>query len=115
MQPVDYCNICSFIELIHQSLHCNPAHLSQPANGMPNHVPVAAPLRQSDEVWGAEKLEEGRSSCCISITDLMSAQVCVVTVPVTAYCQRKEEEVCGFLCYTVRVMYGGQKEREKKQ
>lgn len=58
--------ICPFIKLIHLSFHCNPAHSSQPANGTPNHVRVAAPFRLSDGLRSGEKTAgRSRRSCCV--------------------------------------------------
>lgn len=57
--------LCPFVKLIHLSLRCNPAHLSQAEYGMPNHVCVAAAFRLTDGLWSGEKSEGGRLSCCI--------------------------------------------------
>lgn len=46
--------ICQFIRLIHLSSHHDPAHLSLPGNGMPEHVCVPAPFSLSDGVWNGE-------------------------------------------------------------
>lgn len=99
--------ICPFVKLIRLSLHCNPAHLLWPVNGTPNHVRVAAPFRLSDGLPSGEILGGGGWGGCRAaasfITDVMSAQIWFVTVPVNAHCKRKEKRWVA-LSAAVRVM-----------
>lgn len=81
--------ICPFIKLIHPSLHCNPAHLSWPRERRAKSRPRGCALQP--ERWGPETVsqEKPHRAAASSISDVMSAQMCVVTVPVTAHCERK--------------------------